>query len=265
MMKEYYFLAALLPQLEIGHIPELGMSELKELLRVNLVDEDLALTKRFLRQIDIENFRAFWSKEPIDQRGNLSKEEIEQALLDNAWSDAEAFPDYLVDYLNKYQDDSDRISHFQHLLVDYFANEGEVCTGFLQEYFAFQREWQLVIVGFRAKKIGKDIAEELQFEDSSDPIVAQILAQKDAPTYEPPFEYRELRPVFEEHIQNPLELHKALYSYQFNEIVERWGEALFTIDRILNYMARLILVERWQELDVHKGISVIDKIEEGVK
>ncbi|MCH9610900.1 MAG: hypothetical protein S4CHLAM81_05290 [Chlamydiales bacterium] len=264
-MREYYFLAALLPQLEIGHVPTLGVAELKELLQVNVSKEDLALAKRFLRQIDIENFRAFWAKEPLDPRGNLNRDEIEQAIEDQMWSEQEPFPDYLVDYLSRYLEENDRISHFHHLLVDYFASEEEENEGFLGEYFAFARQWQLVMVGFRAKKLGKDIAKELQFEDATDPIVAQILAQKDAPNFEPPFEYKELRPIFEEHIESPLRLHQALYAYQFAEIVERWGEAIFTIDRILNYLARLILVERWMELDVQKGISVIDTIEEGVK
>ncbi len=263
-MKEYYFLAALLPQLEIGHIPALGMSELKELLYVNLIGQDWLLTKRFLRQIDMENFRAFWRKEPVDSRGNLSRDEIGKALIDQAWSETEEFSDYLVDYLNKYQEDAERVAHFHRLFVDYLADEIESNEGFLKEYFTFQREWQLVIVGFRAKKMGRDIAAELQFEDASDPVVAQILAQKDAPTYEPPFEYRELRPLFEEHLQSPMELHQALYAYRFQEIVERWGEELFTIERMLNYMARLILVEKWLELDIQKGIAVIDKIEKGV-
>lgn len=264
-MKEYYFLASLLPELEIGHVPDLGMVELKELLRVNLLPEDLLKTQRFLRQIDLENFRAFWVKEPIDPRGNLNHDGIEQALTDLAWSEKEQFPDYLVEFLEKYQEGEERFTHFQRLLVDFYADECESNDGFLQEYFQFQRDWQLVLVGFRAKKMKKDIVAELQYEDATDPLVAQILAQKDAAEYEPPFEYKELRPVFEEHANNPLELHKALYAYQFAEIVQKWGEAIFTVDRILNYMARLILVEKWQELDVQKGVAVIDLIEEGVK
>lgn len=264
-MKEYYFVASLLPELEIGHVPDLGMSELKELLKVNLASEDLTKTRLLLRQIDVENFRAFWAQEPLDPRGNLNKEEIEQAINDKAWSRDEEFPDYLVDFLDKFTEDDERLAHFPKLLISYYSYEREHNEGFLKDYFAFQRDWQWVLVGFRARKMGKDIAVELQHEDPSDPLIAQILAQKDAAEYEPPFEYRDLKPIFEEHQDQPLELHKALYAYQFKEIVERWGVAIFTVDRILNYMARLILVEKWQELDVQKGIEVIDQIEEGVK
>jgi hypothetical protein len=146
-------------------------------------------------------------------------------------------------------------------MASFFSYEAPIRKGFLQDYFAFQKQWRLVMIGFRARVMGKDIFQELQFEDSGDPIVAEILAQKDAKSYEPPFEYKELKPIFDQYQEDPLNLHKALYAYQFNYMVERWGGALFSIDRILNYMTRLILVERWLELDLQKGIHVIDEIE----
>jgi hypothetical protein len=120
------------------------------------------------------------------------------------------------------------------------------------------------MAGFRAKKLGRDVAVEFQYEDPTDPIVAQILAQRDAPAYEPPFEYKELKPIFEEFGDSPLELNRAIFEYQFNHIIELWGGELFSLERILNYMARLILVERWLELDVQKGIKVVDTIEKEI-
>lgn len=265
-MKEYYFLAGLLPPIEIGRVPSLGYSELQELLRINLEPEELARVHAFLRLIDFENMRALWSNEPFDRRGNVhSPEEMEQALLNREWPNREEFPLYLQDYLDKYQSVSDRLKHFPYLMTLFFNHEIETQEGFLNAIFQFYREFRLVLLGFRAKKVGKDPTAELQYEDSSDPIVAQILAQKDAKVYEPPFEYRDLKPIFDEYGNNPIELHRALTEYQFKYIVENWGTELFSIERILNYLARLILVERWLELDVQKGMEVIDMIEKDVK
>ncbi|MFN0065611.1 MAG: DUF2764 family protein [Chlamydiales bacterium] len=260
-MTEYYFLASLLPPLEIGHLPSLPFKELKELMWVNLDREDRKMVHDFLRLIDIENLRLFWADEPIDTRGNFTQTEFEQALTDMAWSEMEEFPDYLVDYLEKYQTDEARLWHFQKLLTNFYVEMEGRAEGFIQEYVTFQHEWQLVLLGFRVKKLGRDISTELRYEDASNPIVAQILAQKDAVIYEPPFEYKELKHVFEEKSAVSLDLHKALCEYQFNVIVERWGQEHFAIDHILNYMARLLLVEKWQELDVQKGIEVIDTVE----
>ncbi len=264
-MAEYYFLASYLPRLEIGHVPTLGFQELKELLRVNLNQEDLKKVITLLHWIDFENFRALWAKEPIDSRGNYTKEELEQALHDEEWPGFEEFPYYVQDFLHKYTTNEERLAYFPLLMSQFLTTESEKETGFLKEFFMFEREWRLVMVGFRAKKLNKNIDAELQYEDAADPIVAQILAQKDAKNYEPPFEYNELRPVFEAYGDSPLELHQALYEYQFQRIFDFQDMIHFSIDRILGYMTRLLLVEKWLEIDVQKGIEIIDTIERNVK
>jgi hypothetical protein len=263
-MNEYYFLAALLPPLEIGHVPALGFQELMVLMESNLSKEDKKKVTTFLSQNDMENMRALWASEPFDPRGNLTKSQMEQALIDFTWPSGVSFPFFLIDYLEKYRTNEERLVHFSQLMSHYFIHMIQTEEGFLHDYFAFQRELRLVLVGFRAKKWGKNIAEQLQYEDPADPIVAQILAQKDAHDYEPPFEYKELKPIFDEFAETPWELNRALYEYQFRHIVELWGTEPFTIDRILNYLARLILVERWLELDVQRGIQVVDMIEKEI-
>lgn len=263
-MNEYYFLASLLPPLEIGHVPSLGFTELKTLLDANLSRADRQKVQDFLRLIDFENMRSLWAGEPFDPRGNWTPAQVEQALQDHTWPSREPFAPYLTDFLDKYRSPVERLQHFDLLMIQFFAHEIENENGFLKSYFAFQRELRLVMVGFRAKKMGKNVAEELQYEDASDPIVAQILAQSDAQVYEPPFEYKELKPIFEAYSNSPLEMHKALYEYQFSHIIELWGNQPFTVDRILNYLARLILVERWHELNVQKGIQIVDRIEKEI-
>jgi uncharacterized protein YlaN (UPF0358 family) len=263
-MTEYYFLSSLLPPLEIGHVPSLGFRELKTLLDANLSRGDRKKVRKFLSLIDLENLRAFWAKEPFDPRGNVTEEQMGQALLDQSWPSGDPFALYLSDYLEKYHSDEERLQNFSQLMSEFFTAEIAQETGFVKDFFTFQRDIRFVKLGFRAKKLGRDVMAELQYEDPKDPLVAQILAQKDAKSYEPPFEYKELKPIFEEFSDSPLELYKAIFEYQFNHIIELWGGELFGLDRILNYMARLILVERWLALDVQKGIKVVDTIEKEI-
>ncbi|MEZ5315662.1 MAG: DUF2764 family protein [Chlamydiales bacterium] len=264
-MTEYYFLASLLPPLEIGHRPELGFSDLKELLSMNLTQEDQGQVHRFLRLIDIENFRSYWAGETLDPRGNLNQEEIERALVNMQWSFEEDFPYFLQDYLTKYHTNEEKLRYFSFLLSQFFELNIKNEVGFLKEYYLFLKDLSLVIVGFRAKILGRNLAFELQYEDISNPIVSEILAQKDAKTYEPPFDYKELKSIFDNNKNSPESLHKMLMEYQCNKIIEFWGGAVFNLDRILNYMARLILVERWLELDVQNGIEIIDTIEREIE
>lgn len=263
-MTNYYFLASFLPELEIGHVPKLSFESLMDLIKINVTEKDQKIVQDFLRMIDMENFLRLWTGEPIDPRGNLDKEKLEQALDHRAWSDDEIFPFYLTDYLTKYQKVEDRILHFAELKSSYLRNFEEE-SGFVAEFAHFQRGLHLVMIGFRAKRLKRDLFKELQMEDPKDPIVAQILVQKDAKNFEPPFEYADLKPIFTEFADQPLLLHKALMEYQFWHIIENWGGELFSIERILNYLARLILVERWLEMDVQRGISLMDKMESEVR
>lgn len=264
-MRDYYFLVSLLPPLEIGHTPGLGFAELKELLSINLSHRDERYVGTFLQLIDLENLRAYWADEPLDPRGNLTKKELEQSLLYEQWSPEEEFPFYLRDYLNNYNTDKDRLKNFYKLLGNFLSYHIEKSFGFVKNFFEFQRNIHLIMVGFRAKLSNRDVVKELAHEDPSDVIVQQILSQKDSKTYEPPFEYKELKPIFEENKYSPIDLHRELYVYQFNYMVELWGGEFFTIDRVLNYMARLILCERWLELDTQAGVKIIDDIETGVR
>lgn len=264
-MTNYYFLASLLPELEIGHVPKLSFDELIDLIRINVTEEDKEIVYDFLRTIDIQNFLKLWREEPLDLRGNLDEEELEKALDHLAWSDEEPFPLFLIDYLKKYPKIEERVRHFAELMSSYYQHLEEEGTGFVAQYARFQRELHLILIGFRAKRMGRNLLQELQYEDPNDPIVAQILAQKDAKVFEPPFEYLDLKPIFTEFAEQPLLLHKALLEYEFKYIVENWGGELFSIERILNYLSRLILVERWLEMDVQRGMVVMDKMESEVK
>lgn len=264
-MAEYYFLASFLPQLEIGHMPPLNFAELKELIRINVNQKDLKKVHKFLELIDLENLRALWAHEPLDPRGNYTKEELEEAITQKVWPLDVDFAPYLQDFFEDYPKSEDRLAHFPRLLSQFLDFESEEESGFLKDYFAFERQWRLVMAGFRAKKWHRSLEAELQYEDSNDPIVAQILAQKDAKTYEPPFEFKELKPIFDAYADSPLEMHQALYHYRFDAIQELVGGQTFSIDYILGYMARHLIVEKWLEIDVQKGIQIVDTIEKDIR
>lgn len=252
-MENYYYVATALPPLQFGVTPEMTFADFCHLLEDNLDKEDYLKTVVLRRYYDIENIRAFWKKQPLDPRGNYNEVDLESAILSH-----EGLPEYVYDFLDKYDSKERRLEYFPELIVSYFQNEIKKAKGFLKRYLEFEREWRLVFTAFRAKQLGRDINVELQFEDPYDDFVAQILAQKDAKSFVPPNGYQELAAIFEEHANDPLALHKALGAYRFYHIEDMLGIDMFTIDRILGYMAELITLEKWFELDKKKGIERVD-------
>jgi Protein of unknown function (DUF2764) len=254
-MTNYYFLGTLLPELQIGTPPEIGFDEFQNLLKDNLTSSDLAKTRIIRRYFDIQNLRAYWKGDPLDPFGNLEEHTLEEIFIAQT-----GLPSYVYEYMDKYESVEDRIHHFTSLLIAFFNHELKNASGFLKEYFIMERETRLVFLAFRAKKLGRDVLAELQDENPEDPLVAQIIAQKDAPAFEPPEKYQELKPIFEKYHDKPLDLLQALYEYRFHTIDEILGFDTFSIDRILGYMVKLILAEKWMELDKEKGIAIVDTI-----
>lgn len=255
-MTQYYFLTTLLPELVLGEKPELSYLELRPLLDANLTPNDREKAYVICRLADLENLRALWNNQPIDLHGNFNKSELEDLLI----AQGEEVPSYLIDYLGRYASLEDRISHFPQLVASFFNEEIAVAEGFLKDYLSFERDLRLVMVGFRAKQRHRDVALELQYEDPYDPVVAQILAQKDAASYDPPAGFEELKPLFEKYANAPLDLHKAILEYRLARIAQLTGDALFSVDHVLSYLASLIIIERWNALDHAEGTKVIDSL-----
>ena len=81
MSRQYYFLAAALPPLQIGYPPDIGFQALDNVMKVNLSPQDYRKTIVLRRFYDIENIRAFWLEEELDPRGYFNENDLEESLL----------------------------------------------------------------------------------------------------------------------------------------------------------------------------------------
>ena len=254
-MGEYYFVNAALPPLSFGQKPELSFHELKEMLHENLSASDLKKVGYLLRPIDLANIRAFWMGIPMDVKGNYTPKELEEVLLVK-----DPLPEYLIDFLDRYDTTEQRLHYFSSLYVSLYRDTQEKLDGFLFQYYMFEREVRLVLAALRAKKMKRDVVRELQFEDPTDTIVTDILAQKDSPDYTPPQEYEDLKELFVRHADNPKALQRAVLEYRFAKYEELTENQFFSLDRILSYLARLMIVESWDSLDAEKGKALIEDL-----
>ena len=252
-MANYYYLASLLPSLDFPGSPDISFASIRESLRLNLSETDLKKIEALRLFIDITNIRPLLLEESIDGRGNLSEKDLDEALLIKDF-----LPQYVFDFLDKHDTLSAKLHHFSELVSLFFANELPKQKGFLHKYFTFEREWRLVLLALRAKSAQRDVIKELQFEDFSDALVADILAQKDALAYDPPLEYQDLKEQFLSCGPDPWQQHKMLCTYRFGKIAEMVDGGQFSMDAILAYITQLMIVEYWNELDEQRGRVILD-------
>jgi hypothetical protein len=251
-MTNYYFLLSAFPPLTLDKKPELSFKEVKDLLVLNLTPEDLRLVEKLLGPIDLYNIWALWMGIPLDDRGQFNANELEEELLVRA-----RLPLYISDFLDQYESTQDRLRYFSSLFVSLYRDEQPKLRGFLLKYYQFERDLRLVLTALRAKSSGRDIIRELQFEDPTDPLIAEIFAQKDAPDYTPPREFEDLKAIFVENSDEPQKLNRAILEYRFNKIEEMEENQDFGIDRVLAYVARLMISESLAALDTDKGMELI--------
>jgi len=252
-MGNYYFLAPSLPPLFLGEKPELSFEELASRLAINLKREDVAQTVVLRRYLDLSNIRALFLEESVDPRGNLSEKELDEALLLRA-----DLPDYVFDFLDQFENVTEKVRNFSGLFAAYFVEEGKKASSFLKAYLEFERGWRLVILAIRAKELGRDIARELQFEDATDPLTAWILAQQDSDGFEPPPEYASLKDTYAACGPDPWQQYRAVAKWRLEQIENLVNNPLFSIDWVLAYMAKLLIVEHYQDLDDQKGKMILE-------
>lgn len=249
----YYFVLPSLPSLSFQTRPELSFGELKDFLLLNLAPKDIEKFSFLLRPIDLYNTRALWLGMPLDDRGNFVAKDLEEALLNR-----DPFLPGLVDYLDRYETTTDRLRYFSSLFASLFREAELILDGFLRRYFQFEREVLLVLTALRAKQTGRQIVQEMQFEDSSDPLIAYILAQKDTPDFVPPQEFEILKALFVKYNHSPEVLNRAILQYRFEMIEEMEQEAPFSIDQILGYVARFLMVDGCFRLDHEQGNLAVE-------
>lgn len=254
-MGGYYFVAAAMPPLKVGASADITLREYLQMLQINLSVHDLEYLSRLRLFYDIQNIRAHWRGHKLDAAGSLDENELEEALVAR-----EGLPEYVYTFLDRYSEASERQRFFPSLIASYFQEELNALPPIISAYFEFERQLRLVLLGFRAKKLHRDLLVELQYEDPFDETVAQLLVQKDAKSYIPPEAFEELSQLFDRFYDEPLALHKALCEYRFAKIDEILGVDFFSINRVLGNLLQLFIVERWFRLDKQGGLLIVNTI-----
>ncbi|MCB1107211.1 MAG: DUF2764 family protein [Chlamydiia bacterium] len=255
---KYYFLGSILPPLKVGIDPGIFFEDLMTLFKDNMSPSDLEKVKAIRTYIDLKNVRQLLKKEEIDRRGNYTEKELDEALVNQ-----QGLPEYLFEYLEEIENVDEQLRHFSKVFITFFKEMEKKHKGFLRRYFRFEREWRVLLAGYRAKKLGVDPAVELQHEDFHDPLVAEVLAQKDAPFFEFPFDYAGLGERLKGVEKKPKEQYEMMAKFRFNRMKEEVQDVSFSVDYLLGYLVQLMIVEDVYALDEKEGNQTLSEIVKG--
>jgi hypothetical protein len=249
-MKRYYYLAASLPDLGLELKLPVTFSDF-------LLDADVYLSKTHkkltgvLRElIDIENIRRLLLEQKIDDRGNLSEAELDEAILSKV-----NLPEYAVDFLDQFNTIQSRLDHFAALYAGFYQAHQKTGNLFIDKYLQLEHELRLWLSLLRAKRMGIDFSYVLQFEDTQDPLIMSMLIQNQNSDLLIPTEYKALKDFFVNFADDPLLLHKKIEEFRIQKITELTQDNFFEVDNILAFLAKLLVIEQWQSLDLDVGFN----------
>jgi Protein of unknown function (DUF2764) len=253
-MSRYFYLAASLPEIELDKKPPISFSDFLMDADVYLSKSDRTFVTIMRELIDIENIRRLLLEQKIDDRGNLSEQSLDEAILAKV-----NLPEYAIDFLEEHTSVQSKLNHIAQLYASFFQAHLKTGNSFLDKYLSFEHELRLWISLLRAQKLGIDFRKALQFEDPQDPLIMSMIIQSQNLELILPDDFRSLKDIFANFDQDPIGLHKKIEQFRLDKITELTQDALFKVDNILGFIAKLLIVEQWQSLNQDVGLNRLNR------
>lgn len=251
-MKNYYFLANALPVLEIDSKPVISFAELMVLFEENLTKSDLKEVKKIRLYYDLINIeRLLEEQEQLDFRGNLSENDLREALLNES-----ILPPYVFEFFQQISEREKQLQEFPSLISRFFLVESEK-KGIAAAFFKFERELKLRLVSWRSVRVGRKVADELRFEEAQDEVVSEILKGKSGGDQDP---YEKLSEALVAADKDPSKEERAIEVFRFNFYRDFAEAHPFSLSFLLAFLMRLIILETLDLQTSGRGELILNSI-----
>lgn len=265
--KNYHCLIAGLPDL----IPDdkkryFSSAELRDYLQDELRPADFELVKLYYLPFDHENLLnlLFVDEEfQWDERGNYSRKAFEQLAdkkqLENV--NFSLFPPYFRRFVLLFHDEEvqfTRAGAMKFLTEDWYKFIFGSKNEFVKTFGEYKRNIVNIMLALNGRK------HNIPFEDAiigNDEIARMLKTNRSRDFGLTDDEFNDIENILQLYeIENLLERELKLDNYTWQFIDEITFFNYFTIERILGFVQKLFIAERWLELDKEKGQHIFKKL-----
>lgn len=265
--KNYHCLIAGLPDL----IPDdkkryFSSAELRDYLQDELRPADFELVKLYYLPFDHENLLnlLFVDEEfQWDERGNYSRKAFEQLAdkkqLENV--NFSMFPPYFRRFVLLFHDEEvqfTRAGAMKFLTEDWYKFIFGSKNEFVKTFGEYKRNILNIMLALNGRK------HNIPFEDAiigNDEIARMLKTNRSRDFGLTDDEFNDIENILQLYeIENLLERELKLDNYTWQFIDEITFFNYFTIERILGFVQKLFIAERWLELDKEKGQHIFKKL-----
>lgn len=258
MPKHYYCLVAGLPELileqeKIRFSPEDFRDQLLEEIHAT----DLEYVHVLYLPHDHNNLLNLLRKEnkPFDALGNYSLEFLEDEIKEPG-----KLPTYLQKFIVNFKEDTpvyEDMSWENQLTSLYYDHATSLKNHFLVQWFHFDRNVNNVMAGLMARKYDHPLKGELIGHDLITESIRKSHARDFGLANDFP-EIEDLLQIFDN--ENIQEREKNIDMLKWQHLDDLNTFNYFTIEKILGYVIKLNMVDRWMRLDEETGQIIFNKL-----
>ena len=263
--KEYHCLIAGLPDLFFDeNKTTVTGSVFREELQYQLYPSDYKLVEYLFLPFDNQNLLNifFGQNKPYFYPGNISKQEFEFQFSPE--NEEIRLPAYMKTFLSwmKGREQKHANLEVENILTTLFYEHALNCPNlFLQNWFRFELNLKNVFAAFNCKQYNYEPETQLLQVVGEDSVYSLLMDNKLKADY-----FEELLPYHEELFkiaESNLELiekEKAVDKIKWEYLDENTFFHFFTIEKILAFTIKILLIERWMKLDNKTGKELLDKL-----
>lgn len=258
MAQQYYYFIAGLPELALDETKlSVSLASFKEEVRTHVSDADFELVKFLFLPYDNRNLinLLLGRENRFDTLGNYSQEYWEENL-----KKPQGLPAYLQRFLTAYNSETPIYGQYswENQLTWLFYQEAiNHSNGFLREWYTFDLHLKNILAALNCRKHGFNPEEEILGEDE--------LATAFKKSSSADFGLGRTLPYLDKLVHifdnaNQQEREKNIDALRWGFVEQNLFFQYFSIEKILGYLIRLRIAERWLRLDGETGRARLKQI-----
>lgn len=248
--RQYYYLVSGLPDLVLDQAkPPFSVAAFREELKTHLHPDDYLLTEFLFLPADNRNLLNLLQKTEAawDDKGHYTPDELADALRE-----PDALPEYMQRFIAAYQAQEPIFPNMtwkNQLTWLYCDHVLESTEGFIRDWYTFERDLRNLLAGLAVRRY------KLGFEGQliGDYPLTAALRSSHARDFGLSGEYPYIERLLQWEDNNWLEREMALETMRWNNIDQCNTFNYFTVEVLLGYLLKLMLLERWAPMDKVDG------------
>lgn len=266
MAKNYYYLVSGLPDMLLGEKQRgLNSVALRSRLEEELTPNHYTLAKSLYLPFDHLNFlnKKYASSSTHDERGLFAEEAIEKLLSKRGLESVEEeenFPTYLLDVASELaqHEDVGRWEAELKLTQRYYDYLLEFCSEFLSDYVNMERNMKNVFIALNGRKYELNVQKEYVVGSGE---IVEALRKSRARDFGLAGELHRLDDMLKLFEETDLqERGFRIDQLKWDYIEELSFFHYFSIEKVLGFIMKLLLAERWMELSAEEGKQLFERL-----